>query len=513
MPSKRLVKAKEYKVKDGDTLASIAGAHGITVAELTRFNWNTDDAGPENMLFRDKLGSRKLDTDKKTYILSKDDDPGVLYIPEKPATPKTFPTNGTHTLTVKVPTKKTFKTARCMVVFRPSDGWKGEYGFDWLRNGDWGNKNDYRPPLLDGGYKAGVKTGMTGAEARTAIKKEFESLPTLLAAKPSYFVAVLNIFPDGLGGTNPPPCTCKLKLSISIEEQAADSLTIRLPVYTDTDGSEKSYFSLTSGSANLPTGVGKHNADIELKCLKEYSSDQEITVVAITRETDGSYKEYVAGKIIALANDASKRKAARMIFIKVTTDVFSKGTPFTGSFTALEKTNMLNALFQPLLQPSFEDGPDLDLSSEDDFLRKNAAGKRGKFYTSKSAAQRGLNQDHKDFYATVKNIFLGKPGNNKYNSDFLVFAFGERPYDKALGQVQDIGVHNLIVFPNRDDCTLNHEALHGFGLQHSFKNDPNDVPSDAKFTFQQGKTDNIMDYTYDSSALIVWHWQWKIVNS
>lgn len=31
---------------------------------------------------------------------------------------------------------------RCVVKFRPADGWKGEYGFDWFREGDHGEKNN-----------------------------------------------------------------------------------------------------------------------------------------------------------------------------------------------------------------------------------------------------------------------------------------------------------------------------------------------------------------------------------
>ena len=133
----------------------------------------------------------------------------------------------------------------------------------------------------------------------------------------------------------------------------------------------------------------------------------------------------------------------------------------------------------------------------------------GKYY-SRNPSKPGLNQDHRDFYSDVKTNFLNETGNDKYKDDFLVFTFGERPYDKAMGQVQDIGTPNLIVFPSRDECTLNHEALHGLGLLHSFKHIP--ITANAKFTFQEGKTDNVMDYTYDSSALITWRWQWKIIN-
>jgi type VI secretion system secreted protein VgrG len=511
--AKRLVKAKEYKVKDGDTLDSIASANGLTVKQLAQFNWKTDDAGPENKKFRDKLGSRTLDTDKKTYLLGKDDDPGILYIPELPGTPKAFATNGTHTITVKVPQKKTYKTSKCGVFFRPDDGWKGEFGFDWLRNGDWGNANNYKAPLLDGGYKSGTASGMTAAEARTAIKKEFPKLSTHLAGSSDYYVGVLNIFPDGLSGTPAPPSTCKLKMSIKIEEEAADSLTISLPTYKDDAGDEQPHFEVISGSLDLPKAVGTHSAKIELKCLHELKSQGSIKVIAITREPDGSYKEYIAGKIIVMPNSSSKRKKKNFVLVKVTTDVYSTGTPYTGAFTSRSKKHLRNALFQALVRPHIANGPTLDLSTNDEFLKTTSTGGTGKYYIRQSATKKGLNQDHADFFATVKDIFLKKPGNDKYKDYFTVFAFGERPYDKALGQVQDIGVQNLIVFPgDTDDCTLNHEALHGLGVSHSFKNDPADVDASAKFTFQQGKTDNVMDYTYDGSALKVWMWQWKLIN-
>jgi len=512
MPELHLIKGKEYKVQDNDTLDSIAKANGLTWQQLAKFNWGTEDEAEVNMKLRDKVGSRKRSsTDDTKFILSKDDDPGLIYIPETPKAPQTYASNSTTTLSVKLPTKKTFKTSKCLVVFRPDPAWKGEWGFDWLRDGDWGKGQKFKPPLLDGGYKAGVKTGMTGAEAETALKAKYDILPTVVKVPSRYRIGLLNIFPQNLGGTNPPPDTCKLKLSIKIEEEKADTLKIVLPTYDDS-GTKKDYFSLVSGSLDLPTAVGNHNATLELKCIKEYSAQQEIKIVAETRETDGTYKTYDAGKLIALPNDASRRKSMKMVFIKVLTDVRDTGVPDKGDFDATEKDNLLKALFQPLMLAEFEDAPDFDLSTNDDFKRKTSAGKKGKFYTRKDKAKTGLNQDDKDFYPTVKSLFLAEGTNSKYASDFLIFAFGVRPYDKALGQVQGIGVHNLIVFPKRDKCTVNHEALHGLGLRHSFKDDVNQVDPDNIFTFQQGKTDNVMDYTYDDSALIVWSWQWKIVN-
>jgi LysM repeat protein len=45
MSNKQIVRVIEYKVKDGDTLESIAKSAGISLKELVKFNFGTTDLG------------------------------------------------------------------------------------------------------------------------------------------------------------------------------------------------------------------------------------------------------------------------------------------------------------------------------------------------------------------------------------------------------------------------------------------------------------------------------------
>ena len=93
---------------------------------------------------------------------------------------------------------------KCMVQFRPLDSWKGEYGFDWLRIGNYkGEKagEDVYKDTVDGGVKltniVGGKIEVTqeyshsivppetvSTEDYAALKKEYKLLDTEIKSDP-----------------------------------------------------------------------------------------------------------------------------------------------------------------------------------------------------------------------------------------------------------------------------------------------------------------------------------------
>jgi hypothetical protein len=62
---------------------------------------------------------------------------------------------------------------------------------------------------------------------------------------------------------------------------------------------------------------------------------------------------------------------------------------------------------------------------------------------------------------------------------FTIFSLGAESYDRTLGQIASeitvdsagvsrmVFIKNLILFPLRDFCTMNHEGLHGFNVKHT----------------------------------------------
>ncbi|HEX8698318.1 MAG TPA: LysM domain-containing protein, partial [Myxococcaceae bacterium] len=76
---KFLARLIKYKVSDGETLESVADAHGLSADELAQFNWGTTDPKEiQKRLFLD-VGCRETDSSGK-FILTARDNPGILYI-------------------------------------------------------------------------------------------------------------------------------------------------------------------------------------------------------------------------------------------------------------------------------------------------------------------------------------------------------------------------------------------------------------------------------------------------
>jgi hypothetical protein len=58
-----------------------------------------------------------------------------------------------------------------------------------------------------------------------------------------------------------------------------------------------------------------------------------------------------------------------------------------------------------------------------------------------------------------------------------------------------------------------HEIMHGADLPHAFDENPIKDAEKIHF-FEQGTTDNYMDYDNEASRKHTWHWQWeKLYNS
>ncbi|ABF85919.1 hypothetical protein MXAN_3994 [Myxococcus xanthus DK 1622] len=94
-----LARVTQHRVIDGETLESVAEMYGLTVEELTRFNWNTTDAADiERHLILDVGCTRK--GSRGQYVFTREDDPGILYVPRPEAIPR-LPVEHSHILRVK----------------------------------------------------------------------------------------------------------------------------------------------------------------------------------------------------------------------------------------------------------------------------------------------------------------------------------------------------------------------------------------------------------------------------
>jgi hypothetical protein len=519
----------KYKVKDGDTLDSLAQANGMRWEELAHFNFGTSDKTEINKFLRSQVGCFKKTANRKNYIFTSKDDPGIIYIP-KNLQKRVFSPNAKHEIVVERFEPKKFVPSKVMVHFRPKPDWKGEYGFDWLRlDGDVIHTEAGYENIINGGFNGdATTTGFSKEDAFTKLKTEYKALKTAIAEEPDYFPPYLNLFPKGVEGLEAAPFEAELNIGITVKDE--EPLSVELEYDRNLFEIDKNVLTDIAVGAKRASGDGT----LKITCLHEFDTNQEINILAYPKTWQEGDPVPLAGKIIVCPNNEVKE--IRFVLIKVKTKL--KNREKVGSFENEEMTNLKNALFQALVVghlDNFEadrniiervidfvfslDPHCLDLSGDDNF--KIGATSRGKFI---DATTPKLNQNYRDagvknaeLFFYLKDAFFKLDGSEKYKDHFPVFAFAESTNNDVIGQIQSIdGVFqkNLLLFGGRDASTLNHEVLHGLGLRHTHKEKPiaTFIPKEnAKYTFDRNTTDNVMSYV--GNALTTWRWQWEILRN
>jgi len=95
-----IARIKEHKVQTGESLDSIARANGMTWRDLAYFNWQTRSPREINRHLRDDVGCTKKTADGYNYRFTSEDDPGIIYVPEKWEA-KGLASDACHTIRVK----------------------------------------------------------------------------------------------------------------------------------------------------------------------------------------------------------------------------------------------------------------------------------------------------------------------------------------------------------------------------------------------------------------------------
>jgi hypothetical protein len=92
----------EHRVRSGDTLESIAEKHGLTWQDLTMFNFGTDVPSEVNLCLHEFTGCTRRTKDRRNYMFSDADVPGIIYVPKRPEK-FTLATGERHRIRVKRP--------------------------------------------------------------------------------------------------------------------------------------------------------------------------------------------------------------------------------------------------------------------------------------------------------------------------------------------------------------------------------------------------------------------------
>lgn len=101
-----LVEVVRYTVRDGDTWDTIAADHGLEVAALKRFNFDTEDPAQLRSAMAFHVGCKRRHPDTRELIFSGQDRPGILLIPgDWSCSAQTGLEHTIHVQTIHLPTR------------------------------------------------------------------------------------------------------------------------------------------------------------------------------------------------------------------------------------------------------------------------------------------------------------------------------------------------------------------------------------------------------------------------
>jgi phage-related baseplate assembly protein len=423
------------------------------------------------------------------------------------------------------------KIGLAVVYFRPLEDWRGEFGFDWMRDKYFPFKNELAyKDIISSGYSTkedehGKRRDLTKDEAYSQLRGEYEHHPMQIDGidENEYFAPYLTLFSKtfvdtlGIAPFARPKYEATLQLIVGIERELES-------FYIECTNPERINIR-TEGLTDKNTTSLKKGGTITITCNQDLDKNEEICIYAYPKGTHNREEAKLAGKLIILKNDRSTRKEKKIVLVKIETDIDKNGKNEREDFSLEEKTMLYNALHQALIIPIVE-YTTLNLSSNSEFQIGGDFIADGKIQmTSPTIRERVYNR--------LQELFFQQ--NARYRDNyFTIFKFGvESNKDGLLGETQDIKTENVIIFTlprGNEDYTLAHETLHGLGLYHTHRevkfvkidgyetklmmHDEVIIPydrSNKKYIYFYGSTTNIMSYG-TLNKFTTWHWQWLIIN-
>jgi hypothetical protein len=451
-------------------------------------------------------------------------------------------------------------TAKCIVHFRPKSNWKGEFGFDWFRDGDadrddrknynnWVGKY-YTEPLtsptvaintnenkwyITGGAGVNKEYFKTDPQIATAnntlenLKESYGIYNYSLEnnAQKKYYAPIIALFAEDQQVLD---YKSEVELKLYLEYKDNDHKPDRLEFMMDNKIADASHPLITIDKAVIQKSDIGRATTIKLKCktATNFNTDKKIEVFAITVNPDKTETKESAGILKMFA--PGKKQTLNLVIVKVITP---KGPGGVKPLTQLQRN-----LRQALIVLNIVEKNALNVPIKID-VSANAIGFNTKFEVV------GDNITKTDFDETIANMTnnidlidfldqhleLAYP--NAYTNHYKLY-FLDNYFNKSIDAnggknltagYSSNGTSHAIMFQEHSEATIGHECLHGLGLPHSFN-------SKAKFTYKAMQTDNVMDYSHwtqdpvetqkDAEGNIatrtpidrfsLWQWQWQIVN-
>lgn len=414
--------------------------------------------------------------------------------------------------------------------------YNGEFGFDWLREGDNGEQA-YELDIVKGGFERYSNPDTNTEyesehEAFKSLRNEYQNIPKNFSVPPQpkeqlYFTPYLNIYSQPASARipiDPPPHTVSLRVLVEIEEDV-DRLVFEY---------DKTIFSLDKNQLQDKIKCPRQQSldvKITISCKKDFKENKYIKVFA----KKGADKK-LAGQIIVCKNSLINRNEVKFVLVKVITDIRNNNKPNKGHFGTTEIKNLRNFLHQNLTNGYIVHGPNLDLATNlvaanDDYKITGPVGAPvyGKFiYKNTGPPDKrldgkiwpGKNYPLRPMHIDVRDRFIA--AHPKFSSYFTIFSFNEvTNTGTTAGEVQTFYNPNVFLYAvkpitptnptgRNNTVTMSHESYHGLGLQHTHR-DTGDFKPGKKYIYTKRTTDNVMSYS--SVRKTLWFWQWKIVKA
>ena len=419
--------------------------------------------------------------------------------PEDPPTP---PDN---------PAKKKID-GKVLVHFRPHKRWKGEFGFDWLRLGDTKLFNDRNwSKVVAYQYEdSKFKTKVTDPNKYKGYFKKDETMYGKLKKEYKSFVVSWKTHKDKKTGQEVAEEYFVPWLSIKKDEKVEVTFFAEIEEgadYIEFDSSD--YFSFTPSKIDIKgqKKVKLNASTIEIKCIREFSENKTIEIKAC-RKNGESEQRTLAGMISVWANDSSRQKESKVVFVKIMTKISLFSTIQVPKVDG-EKERINQYLSQAYIKLSDDsDIAELDFTAEKDFVDFVTDSKVDGNKESKGRSLVNyLKQKLEDQYE------------GKYAKHFKAFYFAEDGYsskgNSLLAGFSSFGADYVVLFKGRTEQTAVHEFLHSLNLPHTFTN--KESIGRALFTYWYKKTDNLMDYSHhpnnNNKRCSLFFWQWKPANA
>lgn len=426
--------------------------------------------------------------------------------------------------------------------FRVKLPYGGEFGFDWMRVGDTSASGDVNYQNIVGKlYKEAVFTNVVDDVNQSSgffrkdpkmfdrMEKDYSVFPIQPKTNNTvdkYYVPSLNIYPPHVTGGIDLDSQAIFGTPYDSEINRTAKLSLKVQV-TSRPSSISLVYDTTklNITTDVPLTRNSRTYDVEIKAKVEFNTPVFVKVVA----------QYDKPKIIGLLkvnpNHKIKRFSKKILFVDVITNLNAASVDPPLRFTL--QTHSLN--LKKFLRQGFCT-PIIDVETMN--VKSDTTFNSSYVYTDSTTLVKsilGYNSvtpitpvgNVVDYlYAKLKTTPLPSPLTgtigNKYDDHFKIFMFHEKG-----GDIDDNGAFEflsgysggpdkLVDFPNDYPSTSTHEFLHTAGVQHSFT--AFEANKNAKYTYQNDKTNNIMDYsdlqaTGAFATISLYDWQVKIAQT